>query len=89
MLFERADAPMDEAAASPETQSQWTARATSLLESVKVLPAQGSDLKLLVREMRNVLDCHETFTQEHGVSFHFIRWSWQRAGASLRELGPV
>ena len=68
ILFERPDAPMDGAAASPEGRSQWTARATSLLESVKVLPAQGNDLKLLVRELRNVLNCHETFTQEHAVS---------------------
>ena len=51
-----------------EGESKWTARATTLLESVKVLPAQGNDLKLLVREMRNVLNCHATFTEEHTVN---------------------
>jgi hypothetical protein len=54
--------------AIPEGESKWTARATTLLESVKVLPAQGNDLKLLVREMRNVLNCHATFTEEHTVN---------------------
>lgn len=83
ILFERADSPTAHWARDRdksmarfrvvdvpilEGESKWTARATTLLESVKVLPAQGNDVHLLLREMRNVLNCHATFTEEHTVS---------------------
>lgn len=59
--------PLPRSVSPLPAQCAYTDNITSLKASAKALPPEGNDAQQLVKELRKVITCEETFLEQHSV----------------------
>jgi hypothetical protein len=59
--------PVPRSVSPPPARCIYTDNITSLKASAKAMPPKGNDFQYLVKELRKVITCEQTFLEEHSV----------------------